>query len=142
MVHMSRHRRWLAAMTFGFVMALMFAFLGCSTQRPNTVEHVVLILKENHTFDNYFGTFPGADGATTGISSTGLVVRLMPMPDADQVPPERVVEHVEPDVHPVLRILDHHVDGQEVSERIFSLLGDIDSAVENVKDAGVPFFAE
>jgi phospholipase C len=26
------------------------------------VQHVVLIIKENHMFDNYFGTFPGADG--------------------------------------------------------------------------------
>ena len=26
------------------------------------IEHVVLIVKENHCFDNYFGTFPGADG--------------------------------------------------------------------------------
>jgi len=30
------------------------------------IEHVVLIVKENHTFDNYFGTFPGAAGATLG----------------------------------------------------------------------------
>src|SRR2546430_7519551 len=29
----------------------------------NKVKHVVVILKENHTFDNYFGTFPGANGA-------------------------------------------------------------------------------
>ncbi len=28
------------------------------------VQHVVIIVKENHTFDNYFGTFPGANGAT------------------------------------------------------------------------------
>jgi phospholipase C len=28
------------------------------------VEHVVIIMKENHTFDNYFGTFPGANGIT------------------------------------------------------------------------------
>jgi phospholipase C len=27
-----------------------------------SIEHVVIIFKENHTFDNYFGTFPGADG--------------------------------------------------------------------------------
>ncbi|MUL64669.1 hypothetical protein BOO86_09370 [Mycobacterium sp. CBMA 234] len=27
------------------------------------IEHVVIIVKENHTFDNYFGTFPGANGA-------------------------------------------------------------------------------
>ena len=26
------------------------------------IEHVVLIIKENHAFDNYFGTFPGANG--------------------------------------------------------------------------------
>ncbi|HKS59844.1 MAG TPA: alkaline phosphatase family protein, partial [Thermoplasmata archaeon] len=26
------------------------------------IEHVVILVKENHTFDNYFGTFPGADG--------------------------------------------------------------------------------
>ncbi len=26
------------------------------------VEHVVIIVKENHGFDNYFGGFPGADG--------------------------------------------------------------------------------
>ena len=27
------------------------------------IEHVIIITKENHTFDNYFGTFPGAAGA-------------------------------------------------------------------------------
>ena len=26
------------------------------------VEHVVIVVKENHTFDNYFGRFPGVDG--------------------------------------------------------------------------------
>ena len=26
------------------------------------IKHVVIIVKENHTFDNYFGTFPGTDG--------------------------------------------------------------------------------
>jgi phospholipase C len=26
------------------------------------IEHVVIIVKENHTFDNYFGTFAGANG--------------------------------------------------------------------------------
>jgi len=33
-------------------------------QPHNPIENVVLIIKENHTFDNYFGTFPGANGAT------------------------------------------------------------------------------
>src|SRR5215469_17330020 len=30
------------------------------------IGHVVMIVKENHTFDNYFGTFPGAAGAVLG----------------------------------------------------------------------------
>src|SRR6202043_4033146 len=29
-------------------------------KRP--IQHVVIIVKENHAFDNYFGRFPGADG--------------------------------------------------------------------------------
>ena len=48
------------------------------------IQHVVFIFKENRTFDNYFGTFSGADGATTGITSTGKVVPLIPMPDRYQ----------------------------------------------------------
>jgi len=28
-------------------------------------EHIVIILKENHTFDSYFGTFPAAEGDST-----------------------------------------------------------------------------
>src|SRR5436309_12129943 len=34
---------------------------GKKAKRP--IEHVVIIVKENHGFDNYFGTFPGANGA-------------------------------------------------------------------------------
>lgn len=30
----------------------------------NPIEHIVIIVKENHTFDNYFGTFSGANGVT------------------------------------------------------------------------------
>ncbi|MEX0985338.1 MAG: alkaline phosphatase family protein [Actinomycetota bacterium] len=29
------------------------------------IKHVVFLIKENRSFDNLFGTFPGADGATT-----------------------------------------------------------------------------
>jgi phospholipase C len=30
---------------------------------PNPLQHVVIIVKENHCFDNYFGTFPSVEGA-------------------------------------------------------------------------------
>lgn len=26
------------------------------------IEHLIVLMQENHTFDNYFGTYPGADG--------------------------------------------------------------------------------
>jgi len=32
-------------------------------QPYNPIEHIVIIVKENHSFDNYFGSFPGANGA-------------------------------------------------------------------------------
>jgi phospholipase C len=34
-------------------------------QPHNPIDHVIIIVKENHTFDNYFGTFPGANGVAT-----------------------------------------------------------------------------
>jgi phospholipase C len=38
---------------------------------PFPIQHVIVIVKENHTFDNYFGTFPGAEGTTTYQLSDG-----------------------------------------------------------------------
>ncbi len=31
-------------------------------QAAGKIQHVFVLMQENHTFDNYFGTFPGADG--------------------------------------------------------------------------------
>jgi phospholipase C len=46
------------------------------------IQHVVVILKENRSFDNYFGSFPGAEGATTALKSDGATVPLAETPDA------------------------------------------------------------
>jgi phospholipase C len=40
------------------------------------IQHIVFIIKENRSFDTYFGTFPGADGARTGMISTGERIPL------------------------------------------------------------------
>jgi phospholipase C len=40
------------------------------------IRHVVFIVKENRTFDTMFGRYPGADGATTGLTCDGTVVPL------------------------------------------------------------------
>jgi phospholipase C len=42
----------------------------------NPIKHVVVVVKENHTFDNYFGSFPGAAGTM-----------LPPAPDPIPDPP-------------------------------------------------------
>ena len=31
------------------------------------IQHLVVLMQENHTFDNYFGTYPGADGLPAGV---------------------------------------------------------------------------
>src|SRR6266581_9548237 len=43
----------------------------------NPIKHVVIIVKENHAFDNYFGRFPGCEGDAT----------LTPCPDPPDVSP-------------------------------------------------------
>jgi phospholipase C len=53
------------------------------------IEHVVFIVKENRTFNNYFATYPGAEGATRGGTirctdegcSDGPMVDLQPATD-------------------------------------------------------------
>jgi phospholipase C len=42
-------------------------------QGPFPIDHVIIIVKENHTFDNFFGSFPGAEGTQTAQTSTGPV---------------------------------------------------------------------
>src|ERR1051326_7232407 len=48
----------------------------------SNIRHIVFIIKENRSFDHYFGQFPGADGVTSGPTSNGLVVSLTHAPDS------------------------------------------------------------
>ncbi len=49
------------------------------------IKHIVLMIQENRSFDNFFATFPGADGATYGYTSKGVKIELKksPLPAAD-----------------------------------------------------------
>jgi phospholipase C len=58
-----------------------FARVGPVADGVEKIQQVVFIIKENRSFDNYFGTFPGADGATSGTISTGDVIPLGHTPD-------------------------------------------------------------
>ena len=41
---------------------------------PTKIRYVLVLVKENHTFDNYFTGFPGATSATTAKLSTGATI--------------------------------------------------------------------
>ena len=45
------------------------------------IQHIIFIIKENRSFDNYFGQYPGADGASSGTTSAGQVLPLRHTPD-------------------------------------------------------------
>jgi phospholipase C len=70
----SRYRR-----TPILVLLLLHVLLPAlvAAQGLNKIEHIVFIVKENRTFDNYFGTFePPPWGTTTGLLSTGATIPL------------------------------------------------------------------
>jgi phospholipase C len=53
-------------------------------EEPNEsipIEKVVFLIKENRTFDNLFGRYPGADGTRHGELSDGTELRLLHGPD-------------------------------------------------------------
>src|SRR5882724_9011814 len=72
----------------GFAALCSGGFWGCGggsiaapsgpeiTNSPQKIQHIIIIVKENRTFDNYFGFFPGADGATSGVVSAGQTISL------------------------------------------------------------------
>jgi phospholipase C len=55
---------------------------GGAPPAPIPIKHVVVIVKENHTFDNYFGSFPGAEGTTTCKLKDGTTFPCPKAPDA------------------------------------------------------------
>ena len=79
-------------MRFAFaVVALVSACSSTPSRKPGScdgpcpaspIDHVVIVIQENHTFDNYFGTYPGADGIPAGT--------CMPADPADPAGPDCV----------------------------------------------------
>jgi phospholipase C len=55
-----------------------------ATSGLTNIQHIVFIIKENRSFDSYYGTFPGANGASTATISTGQTITLGHM--GDQMP--------------------------------------------------------
>lgn len=63
------------------VLLAICASTSLFAQNNYPIKHVVFMIKENRSFDHYFGQYPGVDGATTGETSSGTIIPLQPMPD-------------------------------------------------------------
>ncbi len=49
-------------LTFVLFIGTYGLLLPSKATTQTKIEHVVFIIQENHSFDNYFGTYPGANG--------------------------------------------------------------------------------
>jgi phospholipase C len=92
------HRRRAGRALGGACLAILLLVVACdpgsqpqsdppSTRSPAEpektipIEKVVFLIKENRTFDNLFGRYPGVEGTRHGELSDGTRLRLLPAPD-------------------------------------------------------------
>lgn len=62
-------RVWFALALPGLLAARLVSIPGrplVQTTPRTPIRHLIVLMQENHTFDNYFGTYPGADGIPPG----------------------------------------------------------------------------
>ncbi len=85
--------RFLQFLLSGSLVFPMVLLVSCERQKPvgfdegiKKIDHVVVIYMENHSFDNLYGQFPGADGlsdapnsAITQIGPDGKPYRFLPV---------------------------------------------------------------
>ncbi len=53
-----------------------------ATSGSSKIQHVIIVIQENRSFDNFFATFPGAAGTTTGKAAAmpGTIAESCPVP--------------------------------------------------------------
>ena len=58
--------RYLLMLMSAFLVAILAAPLGSTpisaAERPEPIQHIIVVVEQNHTFDSYFGTYPGVNG--------------------------------------------------------------------------------
>jgi phospholipase C len=62
----------------GTVLTLFLSMSSLATAQGNMnkIQHIVFLVRENRSFDHYFGLFPGADGASTALISNGQTIPI------------------------------------------------------------------
>jgi phospholipase C len=64
------------------VVVLSFSSGAMAQGNMNQIQHIIFLVRENRSFDHYFGACPGADGATTATISNGQIISLGHATDA------------------------------------------------------------
>lgn len=78
---MTRHYLWPLSLCVAVVSGCAASnTITTSNQPPSSkIQHIVIIMQENRSFDNLFMGFPGADTVTSGMSH-GTSINLQPIP--------------------------------------------------------------
>jgi phospholipase C len=61
--------RVLGILLLGLLTTLILFSPHQASAQSTPIKHIIVVMQENHTFDNYFGTYPGANGIA---NSTGV----------------------------------------------------------------------
>ena len=59
--------------------------LSPAIQGPSLIDRIIVVFQENHTFDNYFGNYPGSDG------TLGKPIRVPAVAGGPRASPPRIV---------------------------------------------------
>jgi phospholipase C len=73
-------RRLLSTLACALVAVVLTSAPGhaATSPQPDTrtpIKHLVVLMQDNHSFDSYFGTYPGADGIPAGVCQRVNLVR-------------------------------------------------------------------
>jgi phospholipase C len=97
------------ALLIALAAALLTAAPAAAAPATTTpIEHVVLLMQANHSFDNYFGTYPGADGIP---KDTCLPVSTRRPSSGDCVRPFHLGDRAVPDLDHPLSVFERQRNG-------------------------------
>jgi phospholipase C len=111
------HRQKINALLI-IISSLLISGLGVTSvaafdSEPKTstpIHHIIVVMQQNHTFDNYFGTYPGANGSA---ADTCIPVSLSDVADASCIAPFHIDAYHRSDLSHGTRIFEgQYNDGQ------------------------------
>jgi phospholipase C len=86
-------RRFATVLMLGMIAVMVPSGRAAAQQNDVPIDHIIVFYQENHTFDNLYGEFPGANGLNapgaqvTQVNKIGLPYLTLPQPRNDGDPP-------------------------------------------------------